>query len=256
MSTDPSCDVHFESIGEIQAGNPTLIEGLPGHGLVASIAVDQITRQLGLAHHGNITSSEFPSVASFEDGRMRDMVRVYSGADPDVMTLQSDIALPPSSFEALSECVLNELATRFDRAIFLAGAPAEREAEIGTVTGVATTDEIQADLEAADIELAEGSGLVGGVTGALASACYHADLPAAILIVKAHPYLPDPAAAQALVENAIEPLVQFDIDTTELSEQADEIQRRMKQIAQHYQQMAQDQGQGQQQARPSPSMYQ
>ena len=245
----------FERLTELDAAAPTLIEGLPGHGLVASIAVDQISRQLGLEHHGNVVSDGFPPVVTFQDGMVRDLVRVYAGSDPAVMTLQSDLALPPSAFEPLASCVLSELAPAFDRGIFLAGAPAATERQVGEVTGVATTPSVKEDLEAAGIPLAEEPGLVGGVTGALVKECFHADVPAAVLIVRAHPFLPDPGAAQAVIENALEPLVDFDIDTAELREQADEIQRQMQQIAEQYQQTVQESQQPVQQT-ATPSMYQ
>lgn len=252
-SADPAA--RFERLTEFDtAVPPTLVEGLPGHGLVAAIAVDQVTRQLDLDHYGNIRCDAFPPVASFNDGRVRDPVRVYAGP-PGVMTLQADLPLPESSFEALGRCVLGDLAREFDRAIFLAGAPAQSESEIGDVTGVATADALEADLEAAGIALAEGTGLIGGVTGALLAACYEADVPAAVLIVKAHPYVPDPAAAQSVIERALEPLVEFDIDTTELAEQADRIQAQLEQIAQQYQQLAEQEAGAP--APPSgPSMYQ
>jgi len=247
--------VTFDRLTELEATAPTLIEGLPGHGLVAAIAVDQITRQLELAHHGNVVSEDFPPVTSFVDGRVRDLVRVYARDDPPVMTLQSDVALPGYSFQSLSRCVLEDLAPEFERAIFLAGSPAESEEEIGDVFGVATTDAVEEQLLSANVELARGLGLVGGVTGALVTACYHADVPAAVLVVKANPFLPDPAAARSVIENALEPLVHFDIDTTELEEQADQIRQQMEQIARHYQQMAQ--ARGPEVEEPSgPTMYQ
>ena len=241
MADDPPT-ASFERLIELDSSTPpTLIEGLPGHGLVASIAVDQITRQLGLDHFGNIRCSAFPPVASFNDGRVRDPVRVYAG-QPGVMTLQADMPIPESAFGSLGRCVLSELASEFDRAIFLAGAPAGSEAQIGEVTGVATTDGLEADLEAAGIQLASGTGLIGGVTGALLADCYHADVPAAVLIAKAHPYVPDPAAARAVIEDALEPLVEFDIDTTELAEQADKVQAQLEQIARQYQEMSEREG--------------
>ncbi|WP_144905587.1 proteasome assembly chaperone family protein [Halobellus captivus] len=230
--------VTFETLTEFDATAPTLIEGLPGHGLVAAIATDIITRQLELEHHGNVISQEFPQITSFKDGRVRDLVRVYAGDDPAVMTLQSDVSLPVQSFRALSRCILDDLAREFERAVFLAGAPAETEAQIGDIVGIATTDAVEAQLREANIDSADGIGLLGGITGALVSECNHADIPAAVLVVKADPYLPDPAAARSVIENALEPLVNFDIDTTELEAQADQIRSQMEQIAQHYQQIA------------------
>lgn len=227
----------FERVTEIETEAPTLIEGLPGHGLVASIAVDQITTQLELEHYGTITSESFPPVVTFNDGLVQDLVRVYAGADPAVMTLQSDLALPPDAFHSLTQCVLDNLANNFGRAIFLAGAPAESEKQLGTVKGVATTDELREELRAADVTVAEEHGVVGGVTGALMRACYQGDVPAILLIVRAHPQIPDPGAAHSVIENAIEPLVDFEIDTTSLEEKAEDIQQQMQQIAQQYAQM-------------------
>ncbi|AKH97049.1 proteasome assembly chaperone family protein [Halanaeroarchaeum sulfurireducens] len=246
----------FEELAELPANEPTLIEGLPGHGLVASIAVDQLTQQLDLEHHGNIYADEFPPVVTFEDGMVRDPVRVYGGKNPDVMTLKSDMPLPPNSFEPLSKCVLHDLSEEFDQAIFLAGAPAESEDERGEVTGVATTERMREKLQEANIELASEPGLVGGVTGALVRECFHGDVPSAVLIVKSHPFLPDPGAAQEVIENALEPLVDFDIDTSELEQQAEEIQKRMAQVAEQYQQMVQEQQESQRSEAGMPGMYQ
>ncbi|NGM70584.1 proteasome assembly chaperone family protein [Natronolimnobius sp. AArcel1] len=244
---DQTVPASFEQVADISTKAPTLIEGLPGHGLVAAIAVDQITDQLDLEHYGNVASDEFPPVVTFEDGLVQDLVRVYASDDPAVMTLESDLALPEPAFEPLSRCVLEELADDFGRAIFLAGAPAQSEDEIGDVTGVATTDEIREDLLKADIAVPDERGLVSGITGSLVRECYQADVPAALLIVRSHPFLPDPQAAKSVIETALEPLVEFEIDTTALDEQADEIQQRMRQVAQQYQQMAEEQGQQQQQ---------
>lgn len=251
---DEDGPTRYERQTELAAESPTLIEGLPGLGLVASIAVDQITTQLGLEQHGTIVSEDFPPVAPFSEGRVRDLVRVYAGDDPPVMTLQSDVPIPPASLESLSRCVMTDLAKEFEKAVFLAGAPAETEREIGEIVGIATTDELETDLVDAGISLAEGTGVIGGITGALVSDCYHNDVPAAVLVVRSHPYIPDPGAARAVIENALEPLVDFDIDTRELLEQAEEIQRQKQQIAQQLQQYQQEQDSQRQPG--TPGMYQ
>ena len=232
---DPT--VTFDRLTDLGAESPVLIEGFPGFGLVAAIAVEQITTQLGLEHHGNIVSEAFPPVLTYRDGHAHDLVRVYAYGSHGVMTLKSDLALPPSTFEPLSRCVHEQLAEEFDRAIFLAGAPARNEGEVGNVRAVVTDDAVAADVQDAGIELADGAGAIGGITGALANDCYRFDVPAVVLIVHADPYFPDPGAAQSLIEDALEPLVAFDIDTTELAEQSNRIQQQMEQIAEQYRQM-------------------
>lgn len=226
----------FERTGDVDLDRPTLIEGLPGHGLVASIAVDQVTEQLGLDFYGTLYDETFPQVVTFEEGMARDPVRVYAANEPSILTLQSDLAIPYPAFRPLADGLFGAVEA-FERAVFLAGAPAQSESERGAVMGVATTADMRTELEEAGIELASDPGVIGGVTGALAQACHHESIPTAVLIVKSHPYLPDPGAAQELIENALEPLVDFDIDTTELEQQAAEIQERMQQIAEQYEQL-------------------
>lgn len=252
MTSDDTPDARFEPINEVGADDPTLIEGLPGLGMVASIAVDQITDQLGLSMHGHVRIEEFPPVAAFSDGRVRETIRVHAGADPDVMTLQSDVPIPQPSVRPLGRCVLDELADAFDRAVFLAGAPAQTEEDLGDVEGVATTDALEGALLDAGIGLADESGALGGVTGGLVSACYREDVPAAVLIVRCDPRLPDAGAARAVIEDALEPLVDFDIDTSELRDQAEEIQRQKQQVAQQLQQMM---GGQEAEGTPDSSMY-
>ena len=117
----------FEQSGTVDVESPTLIEGFPGLGLVASIAVDQVTDQLGLEYYGQLRCPDLPPVASYQDGRLQDLVRVYAAEDPPVMTLQSDLMIPPDAYDQVSQCVLSDLSAEFGRAIFLAGAPARTE---------------------------------------------------------------------------------------------------------------------------------
>lgn len=236
----------FERLTELDVESPVLVEGLPGHGLVASIAVDHLTGELDLELHGTITSETFPPAITFEDGMVHDLVRVYAGSSPDVLTLQSDLALPREAFRPLARTVMTDLAEEFEQAVFLAGAPADAEEDLGDLIGVATTPELRDSLADAGIPLGEEPGVVGGITGALVTECYHADVPAAVIIARSHPYLPDPGTAQSVIEHGLEPLVDFDIDTSQLAEQADEIKERMQQIAEQYRQMTEEGAPGEQ----------
>ena len=227
-------NARFERRTEITAESPTLIVGMPENGVVGSIAVDLITEQLDLEHKGNVVSETFPPVATFGDGWVRDLVRVYAGTDPDVLIPHCDIALPTQANADLAACVVNDLAADFDRAIVLAAVPAATEEQVGEVTGVVTSESAADELRAAGVDLDESVGFIGGASGAVLNDCYHADIPTIALIVKAHPFLPDPEAAKAVIEKALEPLVDFDVDTRRLDEQAEEIRRRMEQVAEHY----------------------
>ena len=242
----------FERRSEISATSPTLIVGMPENGVVGSIAVTQITKQLALEHKGNVVSDLFPPVATFGDGWVRDLVRVYAGDDPDVIIPHCDIALPTQASADLASCVVNDLAEEYERAIVLTGVPAQTEELVGEVTSIVTCEDAAEQVRDAGIPLDPSVGFVGGSSGAIINECYHANVPTIALVVKAHPYFPDPQAATAVIEKALEPLVDFDIDTQELQDQADGIRRQMEQIAQHYEHLLEGRG------RPSEesSMYQ
>lgn len=226
----------FESVRDFDAESPTLIEGLPGMGLVASIAVDQIRHQLEMDEVGHLRSEAFPPVASFEDGLVDEAVRVYGGTGPGILTLHSHVPIPEDGVGPLADCVLQDLAPEFEEAIFLVGAPAQSEGELGKVNGVATTEAQRDRLEAAGIELADQTGAIGGATGALLQTCYRSDVPAVALLVRCRPKIPDPGAARSVIETGLEKLVDFDIDTTDLRERDKEIQEQMQQVARQYQQ--------------------
>ena len=126
---------------------------MPENGVVGSIAVDLITEQLGVEQKRNVLSETFPPVATFGDGWVRDLVRVYAGTDPDVLIPHCDVALPMTANADLAVCVVNDLAADFDRVIVLTAIPPRTKAEVGEVTGLVTSEEAAAELRDAEIPL-------------------------------------------------------------------------------------------------------
>ncbi|MFC4551320.1 MULTISPECIES: proteasome assembly chaperone family protein [Halorussus] len=230
----------FERRAELSPEAPTLLVGMPENGVVGSIAVNQVTEQLDLERQGHIVSESFPPVTTFGEGRVRDLVRVYAGTDPSVVVPQCDVAMPPEASADLAACIVNDLAADFERAIVLAGVPAQNEEAVGEVTAVVTSEEMASEVEAIGVPLESGVGFIGGTSGAVVNDCYHANVPTIALVVKAHPFLPDPNAARALIEKALEPLVEFDIDTRELEEEAEAIRNEMEQVARYFEQLQSD----------------
>ena len=210
---------------------------MPENGVVGSIAVDQLTRHLSLEREGHIVSDSFPPVTTFGEGYVRDLVRVYASDEPPLVVPQCDLALPERASADLASCIVNDIAADFDRAIVLAGVPAQTEEELGSVRSIVTCERAAEEVKDAGIPLESSVGFIGGTSGAVVNDCYHANVPTIALIVSAHPYLPDPEAARAVIDEALEPLVDFDIDTQALQERADDIRTRLQRVAQHYKQL-------------------
>ncbi|UWG46485.1 Archaeal enzyme of ATP-grasp superfamily [Halanaeroarchaeum sp. HSR-CO] len=225
--------MRFETHANLPTEGATLIEGLPGHGMVASIAVEQIVDQLDMTHAASVESDAYFPILTYRDGGLQDAVRVYAHADASLLALMSDTAIPPDAFPALGETLVGELATRLSRAIFLVEVPTERGTEDGVVTAVGSTDDLRSSLLDASITIEREEGLLIGPTGALASAFYHAGVPTVVLLVKTglDPFVPDPGGAKTLIDEALEPLVDFAIDTTPLAARAEAIRADMQSMA-------------------------
>ena len=75
----------------------------------------------------------------------------------------------------------------------------------------------------------------GGVTQ-----FFHAGVPTAVLLVKTDvdPFVPDPLGAKALIDEALEPLVDFSIDTSSLEDRAEAIREAKQQTAAQFTQLS------------------
>ena len=109
----------FNQYADLPTEGATLIEGLPGHGMVASIAVKQIIEQLEMQHAGSVESADYFPILSYEKGGVQDAVRVYTHSSASVVTLVSDTAIPPDAFSHLGRTLVAELADNLSRALFL-----------------------------------------------------------------------------------------------------------------------------------------
>lgn len=232
--------MRFEERIDLPTDHGTLVEGLPGHGLVASIAVEEINEQLAMQHAGSVESADHFPVLSYEDGAVTDAVRVYTHPSIPVVSLVSDTAIPPSAFADLGRTLVDALADSLSRALFLVEVPTGAPAEDPVVSAVGSTPDLRSSFEAAGVTVEDDAGLIIGPTGALASAFFHAGVPTAVLLVKTDvdPFVPDPLGAKALIDEALEPLVDFSIDTSSLEDRAEAIRAAKQQTAAQFKQLS------------------
>ncbi|AZH25822.1 proteasome assembly chaperone family protein [Haloplanus aerogenes] len=238
---------------DVSLDEPTLVEGLPGVGLVGKLATDHLTEEFGMVHYANVHCEGLPPVATYEGGEhdLTTPVRLYADSDRDLLALRSDVPVAPSAALEFAEC-LSAWATNMDvTPIYLSGIGREREegstpALYGVGTGGASDD-----LDAVGIDPPEESGLVSGPTGALLSHAVQNDRTATCLIVEASQRFPDPQAAAHLLEDGVGVLLDAEIPVAELTERAEEIRQAKRRFAQQMQQVDESSSQ----ARPL-GMYQ
>lgn len=243
---------HVDVLETVELDAPTMVEGLPGVGLVGKIAADHIVEQFEMTHYANVHCSGIPKVAVYQEDEatLHPPVRLYADPDRGLLVLQSDVPVTPDAAQEFAECVADWFEDDAVFPVYLSGIGREKSDAPPAMYGVGVGDGIDR-LAAADIDLPSESGLVSGPTGALLNDAVEHSRPAAALVVESDPRFPDPEAARVLIQKGIEPLTGVDIDTDDLVDRAAEIREAKDRLAQRMQEA----GEESTQARPL-GMYQ
>ena len=227
---------HIEIKADLEFDDPVLVEGLPGVGLVGKIATDHLIQTLEMEYYGAVHCDGLAQVAVYEQGErtLRPPVRIYADETRDLLALQSDIPVSPSSAPHFADCLVGFFEENNVLPLCLSGLPQQKEGAAklyGVGTGVGADR-----LEALDIVPPAESGLISGPTGALLAEAGEQNLDTVGLIVQANAKFPDPEAARILLVEGIEPLADIEIETDLLVEQAEEIATAREQLAKRMQQ--------------------
>jgi uncharacterized protein len=222
---------------DVSLDEPTLVEGLPGVGLVGKLATDHLAETLEMCHYANVHCDGLPPVATYGDGDhdLSTPVRLYADPERNLLALRSDVPVSPSAAIEFGDCLENWYDEDGVTPIYLSGIGRERDegerpALFGVGTGVGSDR-----LAEMGIDPPAESGLVSGPTGALLSRAVRTGTGAVCLIVESNPQFPDPEAAACLLEDGITPLTGIEVPVTELTEHAAEIRQAKHRLAQRMQ---------------------
>ncbi|MFK5602458.1 3-isopropylmalate dehydratase [Haloferax sp. Atlit-47N] len=217
--------------------SPTLVEGLPGVGLVGKIAADHLVSEFDMTHYADVFCEGVPKVAVYmeDDPALHPPVRLYADAERDLLVLQSDIPIRPEAATELATCLGPWFEELDVLPVFLSGIAREKSEDVPALYGVGT-DGAASRLEAADIDSPTETGLVSGPTGALLSNAVSVGRPALALVVESDPQFPDPEAARVVIKHGIEPLVGIEVPVDDLVNSATEIRQAKEQLARRMQQ--------------------
>ncbi len=220
---------------EIELDEPTLVEGLPGVGLVGKIAADHLVTEFDMQYYGAVHCDGLPKVAMYrgEHSDVRPPVRIYADEGRDLLVLQSDVPVSPTTASDFATCITGWVESNDALPLYLSGI-AEEKGDVPELYGVATGD-AESVLDDVGIVPPRESGLVTGPTGALLYRASEVGLDSVGLIVQTDPKFPDPEAARVLLKNGIEPIVDVSIDASTLVEQAGEIQTAREELAKRLQ---------------------
>lgn len=226
---------HVQFERDLSLSDPTFVEGLPGAGLVGKIAADHLIQSFEMEFAGSVHCDGLPRVAVYHGDESMTMppVRLYADEGRDLLVLQSDVPVSPSSAPEFAGCVMAFLRENDAFPVFLSGLPEEKD---GTpdLYGINTGD-AAGRLDGAGIDPPEEAGLVSGPTGALIHEARRESVDAVGLVVQTQAKFPDPEAARAILKHGIEPLAGVEVETDSLVEKAEEIREAKERLAEQVQ---------------------
>ncbi|WP_227376562.1 proteasome assembly chaperone family protein [Haladaptatus halobius] len=223
---------------DVELDAPTLVEGLPGLGLVGKIATDHLVEEFDMTYYAGIDCDGIPQIAVYQDDdrELLPPVRLYADEERNLVALRSDVPVSPDSAPEFATCVTSWIESNDATPLFLSGLPHQKQAdEVPSLYGVATGD-AGTLLDDHDISAPNETGAVSGPTGALLHRAGKEKLDAVGLVVQSDPQFPDPEASRILIEKGIGPLADVDANTDDLVERAEDIRQQKEQLAQRMQQ--------------------
>jgi uncharacterized protein len=218
----------------VELDEPTMVEGLPGVGLVGKLATDHLVETLDMEYYASIDCEGLPPISVYDEGsrNLQPPVRLYADAERNLVALQSDVPVSASAASDFSSCVTEWVAENDATPIYMSGLPQQKQPDkIPSLYGVATGDAGER-LDDHDIDTPRERGAITGPTGALLYEAGARGLDAVGLVVQSDPQFPDPEAARILVEHGIGPLAGVEVETDQLVERAEEISDQKEQLAQ------------------------
>jgi uncharacterized protein len=223
---------YIDVFDDVALSDPTLVEGMPGAGLVGKIATDHVVDVFDMEHVANVHCDALPPVALYadEDPNLKTPVRLFADEERDLLALRSDVPVSTEAAVEFADCLADLYADWRVTPIYVSGLPAEKDENPPALHGVASGGGA-ALLAEADIEIPVETGLISGPTGALLGDALERNITSVGLIVETDPQFPDPEAAQVLLRGGIEPLTGLSVPTDDLVERAEEIRDAKERLA-------------------------
>ncbi|MGZ7132775.1 MAG: proteasome assembly chaperone family protein [Halobacteriota archaeon] len=216
---------------EVSSKNPVILEGFPGIGLVGNIVATQIASELKMKQIGTIESRLFPPITVLFDGLAHAPVRIYEDPQNNFIVVLSDILIHPMIAYDIGKAVINwaqSLNARLNIPIAGIATMREERAVYAAATGAEQLNLVKDKAET----LVTGS--ISGIAGSIMNESYISKLPALCLLGETQGPTPDPRAAARVID-VINDLMQLNISTQKLVEEADQIETELHKLAEQVQ---------------------
>ncbi|RJS90257.1 proteasome assembly chaperone family protein [Candidatus Bathyarchaeota archaeon] len=204
-----------------------IIFGLPDVGLVGTIAASHLISKLNLKEIAYLRSDLLPPVIMLEKGLPRSPIRMFG--NEDLLVLNSEIAIPSASIYLIIENLVNWVSNKKVEIVFTLGGlpiPNRHEIEKPKVFGAASSEDLLKLLNEKGIQAIQ-RGFLVGPQALILSFCAERDIPAVALLAESFYNYPDPEASSMVIQ-ALNRIIDMEIDVSELIEKGEEVRLAMR----------------------------
>ena len=215
------CTIKSEDIEDA-----VVLEGSPGGGLIGNIIGWLLVEDLKMKEIGYIESKYFPPLAVLYKGVALHPFRIYE-AEGLVLFL-SDFIVPPNVVYDMTSSIVDWMDKNNSKELITFNSMVVREKSQATAAAGNSEDSTKR-LEDMGLPILP-FGNINGLSGTLLTQCASKNIPASCLFAEIlNPY-PDPRAAAGVVDT-LNTMLDISIDPDPLLQEAQEIESRLKKLA-------------------------
>lgn len=218
--------VQIHRFSNFKFNKPAIILGLPGTGLVGSIAASYLVDSLGLEFCGYITSPEFAPLASIHNYKPYPPARMHYSKKYNLIIILSEMSIPISSSQELAEEIFSFAKSVGAGSLISLGGISLKEKPLSLYV-VSSKNELSKEFLEDKKFTSIKEGATTGVSGLLLTKGVIENFPVTLLLVEASEDNMDPGAA-ALVLSALSKHLGIKVDTTRLDKEAKELASQMR----------------------------
>lgn len=205
----------------------TVIEGSPELGLIGNIVGWLLVEELKMEEIGHIESKHFPPLAVLYRGVAIHPFRIYN-AD-DVVLFLSDFVVPPDVTYDMTNVIVEWMKRNNSKELITLNSIAVPQ-KINQVAAAANSFEGLERLGKLDLPILP-FGNVNGISGTLLTRTRASEIPASCLFAEVLNQYPDPRAAASVVD-VLNRMLNINVNSEPLLKEAEEIETRLKELAQ------------------------
>lgn len=205
---------------------PTIILGLPGTGLVGSVAATYLVDALNLEFCGYISSPEFAPLASIHDYKPYPPARMHYSKKYNLLVILSEMSIPIGSSQELADKVFSFAKSVKAKSIISLGGISLKEKPMSLYVVSSNRQVSEGFLKNKKFNPIK-EGATTGVSGLLLTKGVLDNFPVTLVLAEASEDYMDPGAA-ATILHALSEHLNISIDLQRLNREAKEIASQMK----------------------------